>query len=323
MKNKNNLSSIGIIVFFILTLIDKFITKLPSIIYIILGSISIYLIIIGFLNEKKKQSTNKKAKTIFQASIITFLLILIYINPFYQYRNYSVMKHLENIKNEEKIEIKELIPFTFDKLYIANPYTSKEQIEKELNLKSRYIKDNNINDNYQEIIIIKDNKVISSLLVDYSIAPISSTNIIENKDNHIFKISKKDNIYYFEETLKRNKKQYKNITYTIPITWYEEKKEENQLYYIDEKSYITIKELTKYNEKNYQKNLTIIEEKDLSKEFFEIKYYKIKKDEKNIEQRIIIKEDTIYEIILYSLLKDDSKYYQELLNIIDSLEKEK
>ncbi|MGN1372132.1 MAG: hypothetical protein ACI4XM_07665 [Candidatus Coprovivens sp.] len=306
-----------------MTLIDKFLTKLPSIIYIIIGTISIYLIIVGFLNDKKKQSTNRKIKTILLTSIITFILVLIYINPIYQYRNHSVIKHLDNIKTKETIEIKELIPFTFDKIYIANPYTSKDQIEKELNLKSRYIKDNNINDNYQEIIIIKDNKVISSILVNYSITPISSTNIIENKDNYIFKISKKDNIYYFEETLKKTQKQYKNITYTIPITWYEEKKEEYQLYYIDEKSYITIKELTKYNEKNYQKNLTIIEEKNLPKEFFEIKYYKIKIDEKNIEQRIIIKDDTIYEIILCSSINDNIEYYQELLNIIDSLEKEK
>ena len=63
MKDKSILSSIGIILFFILTAIDKFILELPDIIYILVGIISIALIIIGFLCDKKKQPTKKKIKT--------------------------------------------------------------------------------------------------------------------------------------------------------------------------------------------------------------------------------------------------------------------
>lgn len=333
MKDKTYLSSIGIIIFFILTVIDKFILELPDLLYIIIGTISIILIIIGFLSDKKKQSNKRNIKTIFLTFLVTFLLILIYINPLYIYRNNQVIKHIENIQNKEQIEIKELIPFDFDKIYIAYPYTSKDQIEKDLNIKSRYIKDNNINDDYQEIIIIKDNKVISSFLVslnndNFSIQSMSSNNIIENDNQNIFQIYKENNRYYFNEISKRQEKSYKSLTFTIPGTWYEEDNEDDyKLYYLDDldnNDYMTLKELSKYNDKDYKKilekeNLTVITEENLTNQTLEIFYYKIKKDETHIEQRIIIKSDTIYEFSISSAKSRTSKYYEELLTIIDSI----
>lgn len=328
MKDKSILSSIGIIIFFLLTAIDKFILELPDIIYIIIGLISIILIIIGFLSDKKKQPTKKKIKTIILAFIITILLALIYINPLYIYRNNSLINHIESITDKEQIEINDLVPFDFDKIYVAYPYTSKEQIETTLNIKSRYIKDNNINDDYQEIIIIKDNKVISSILVSlnndsFTIQPMSSTNIIENNESNIFNISKINNKYYFNESLKRQEITYKDITFTIPGNWDEEDNEDDyKLYYLDDSGnndYMTLKELSKYNEKSYKKDLDIIEKNNLTNQYYEIYYYKIQIDETHIEQRIIIKGDTIYEFNLYSVKTRAPKYYQELLNIIASI----
>lgn len=327
MKDKSILSSIGIILFFILTAIDKFILELPDIIYILVGIISIALIIIGFLCDKKKQPTKKKIKTILLAFLITFLLTLVYINPFYLYRNYQVIKHIENITNKEQIEIKELIPFDFDRIYVAYPYTAKEQIEKDIKIKSRYIKDNNVNDDYQEIIIIKDNKVISSFLVslsndNFTIQPMSS-NIIENKNDHIFSIYKDGKKYHFNEYPKNQEMSYRNITFTMLGTWYEEDNEDDyKFYYLDDpgnNDYMTLKELSKFKEKEYKKDLDIIEEKNLTNQYYEIFYYKVKIDETHIEQRIIIKGDSIYEFSLSSEKERAPKYYKELLNIIDSI----
>ena len=130
MKDKTIFSSIGIILFFILTAIDKFIVELHPALYITIGITSITLIIIGFLHDKKKQPLKKKIKTILLALLITILITIIYINPIYIYRNIKLENHLDKIITKQEIKSKELIPFEYDKAYIIMPYNSKEAIEK-------------------------------------------------------------------------------------------------------------------------------------------------------------------------------------------------
>ena len=104
MKDKTIFSSIGIILFFILTAIDKFIVELHPALYIIIGLTSITLIIIGFLHDKKKQPIKKKIKTLLLALLITILITIIYqsnINitcPFCQ-----VLKNAHSVKTLRKI----------------------------------------------------------------------------------------------------------------------------------------------------------------------------------------------------------------------------
>ena len=74
MKDKTILSGIGIIIFFILTAIDKFFLSIPDILYITIGLISITLIIIGFLSDKRKIPSKKRNKNILIALIITIII---------------------------------------------------------------------------------------------------------------------------------------------------------------------------------------------------------------------------------------------------------
>lgn len=54
MKNKSLLPTVGIIMYIILSIINKFIIELPSLIYIIVGIISIILIVLGIIKDRKK-----------------------------------------------------------------------------------------------------------------------------------------------------------------------------------------------------------------------------------------------------------------------------
>ena len=51
---KSLLSIVGIIMYIILSMVDKIITKVPDYIYIIVGISSIIIIIIGIIKDRKK-----------------------------------------------------------------------------------------------------------------------------------------------------------------------------------------------------------------------------------------------------------------------------
>lgn len=53
MKEKSIIGSIGILLYILMSTIDRFYFKLPDYIYIIVGILSIILIIIGFIIDKK------------------------------------------------------------------------------------------------------------------------------------------------------------------------------------------------------------------------------------------------------------------------------
>lgn len=54
MKERSWLISLGIIIYIILTGIDKFVWKVPNYVYIPIAIVGIVLIIIGFIKDKNK-----------------------------------------------------------------------------------------------------------------------------------------------------------------------------------------------------------------------------------------------------------------------------
>ena len=54
MKNKSILPTIGIIIYLILSIVDKFIVKIPWYLYTSIGIFSITIIIIGIIKDRKK-----------------------------------------------------------------------------------------------------------------------------------------------------------------------------------------------------------------------------------------------------------------------------
>lgn len=54
MKEKNILITIGIAIYAILAVVDKFICHISNVVYIPIASVGIILILIGFIKDRKK-----------------------------------------------------------------------------------------------------------------------------------------------------------------------------------------------------------------------------------------------------------------------------
>ena len=67
MKNQNIFISLGIVIYIVMSGIDKFVYRLPNMVYIPIAILGIILILIGFLKIKKRQSlTNVSKKMLFK-----------------------------------------------------------------------------------------------------------------------------------------------------------------------------------------------------------------------------------------------------------------
>ena len=66
MKERSFIGSLGILLYVVLSLIDRFFYKIPDYIYIPLMVLGIVIIIVGFVIDKKnnKQNTGIKQKTL-------------------------------------------------------------------------------------------------------------------------------------------------------------------------------------------------------------------------------------------------------------------
>ena len=177
----------------------------------------------------------------------------------------------------------------------------------------------------KHIIIIKNNKVISSIFipVNINIQAISDDNSITIKKDTYYYVYKNNNDYNLIETPISKEETYYDITYTIPGLWWEEDDEEpGKFYYLDINDNIenlTIKTLDNFKESKYLKNLEVLETENLTNQFYEIFYYKIKKENNYVEQRIILKDEKTYEFILYSKESNSVLYKNKLLDIIESI----
>lgn len=190
-------------------------------------------------------------KIIIITTIIILLIIFIYlINPLLLIRNKKVINHLDSLQSKEYITRKDLIPFDYDKLHIIYPYTPKEFTESELGIKSIHIKENN-NDNHYDLLIIKNNKVISN--------PSISTNISiqlfdkEEKNTRI-RVLKTEEGYSFIEQYISYEDTFYDITFTLPGSYWQEDNEDIRMYYldIDSDDYLTIERKNKINKKDFQ-----------------------------------------------------------------------
>lgn len=192
-----------------------------------------------------------KKKIIIITIILLLLIISIYlINPLLIIRNNKVINHLDSLQTKEYITRKDLIPFDYDKIYFQNPYTSKKDIEKEIGIKSRYIKENN-NDNLYNLLIIKNNKVISNPSISMNI---SIQLFDKEEDNTRIKVLKTEEGYSFIEQYITYEDTFYDIKFTLPGSYWREDNEDIRMYYLDIDSgdYLTIERKDKINKKDYQ-----------------------------------------------------------------------
>ena len=236
-----------------------------------------------------------KRKLIILTTIMVLITILIYItNPLLIIRNNKVINNFDELQTKEYITRKDLIPFDYDKIYIQNPYTSKKDIEKEIGIKSRLIKENN-NDNHYNLLIIKNNKIISN--------PSISTNISiqlfdKEEDNTRIKVLKKEEGYSFIEQYISYEDTFYDIKFTLPGSYWREDNEDIRMYYLDIDSgdYLTIERKDKINKKDYQ----LVKDNIFFKEDKETTEYTITKNKKYYIFKITSSKenkDSLYKII--------------------------
>ena len=236
-----------------------------------------------------------KKQIIIITIILLLLIISIYlINPLLIIRNNKVINNFDELQTKEYITRKDLIPFDYDKIYIQNPYTSKKDIEKEIGIKSRIIKENN-NDNHYNLLIIKNNKVISN--------PSITTNISiqlfdkEEKNTRI-RVLKTEEGYSFIEQYITYEDTFYDIKFTLPGSYWREDNEDIRMYYLDIDSgdYLTIERKDKINKKDYQ----LVKDNIFFKEDKETTEYTITKNKKYYIFKITSSKenkDSLYKII--------------------------
>lgn len=262
-------------------------------------------------------------KRIFIICIISFIVgLIIYINPLLIYRNHKILKHLDSISIKKQITPKELIPFDYDKVYIVYPYTTKKDIGAYLGIKSRYIKENH-NDNYQTILVIKNNRVISSTNVSlsYNFQPLAEYKMISKDRDTIIRIVKSDEITSFIEQKKYYEENIYDISFTLPGSYYKEDNEDIRMYYldIDTSEYLTIEKTDNFNLKKYIKN------KDITSQTEQIinnnKTYYLEINNNNTTDLIYIIDinDTYYIFSLNSTKKNTEINKGDLYNIVLSV----
>lgn len=201
----------------------------------------------------KKRSKSKKVDTIIVKKrniLITILLILligiisglIYINPLVKINNKKLVDNIQEVLTKENVTLEELIPFSFDSVYIYQPYTKKSSMENEIGIKSRFIKDNYTDTNGIEIIVIKDNKVIASIFnyLDkdgYIIEPLVYSNKLDYNDNVEFVIERYETGTFIRQIIHEYDDEFNTISYNLPGSWWKEDWEDDgYLYIIDDES---------------------------------------------------------------------------------------
>ena len=244
-----------------------------------------------------------KKKIIIIVIILLLLSIVIYINPIRIIRNKQITNNINTLKEKDYITKKDLIPFEYDEIHFLYPYTTKKDIEEYIGIKSRFIKENN-NDNHYNLIIVKNNKVISNPSIPMNI----TIQLLKAKEDTIIKILKEDGDYSFIEQNKFITDTYQNIWFTLPGSYWEEDNEELHMYYldIDRGEYLSIVKEDKIDKIKYEEQ-TINDN---------IVYYK--EELYNITYIIYIK-DKYYNFTLYSSKEYFDKDKEDLYKIIESI----
>lgn len=99
----------------------------------------------------------------------------------------------------DTVTLNEVVPFEWDSVYMPDPYASKENIEKLIGFKSASIKENWINEGMVQLIFVKDQRVVSSVLsypenLGYSIGFRNYGPRIDAKDHVRFQVENRGGI---------------------------------------------------------------------------------------------------------------------------------
>ncbi len=92
--------------------------------------------------------------------VITYAIIG---NPVVFINNEKLQNSIKSIESE-RVSLKDITPFKWDKLYTFAPYTSKGEVEEIIGFKSSDIKENNISEGMVHLLFVREDKVVASVL---------------------------------------------------------------------------------------------------------------------------------------------------------------
>lgn len=217
---------------------------------------------------KKKTSNKNKLLLVLLVLNIILICFLFYINPMQVYRNHKFKDNIVTLLDKETITLEELIPFEFDLVYLFEPYSTKENIEKTIGFKSRFVKDNSTDKLGTEVIVVKDEKVISSIFVNlkedgFTIKRLFVNPCLNYSTKINFRIEKSDSGIIIRQYAKDYEVKYEDIKFVISSDWIKKSWDgEEELYYfkdnkndtfvVSKKSELTLDQFKKNLEKDYK-----------------------------------------------------------------------
>lgn len=213
----------------------------------------------------KMLKKNKKIVTIVSCVILGLIvigvLVILYINPAYQKRNKLLIDNIDKLLVNEEVTLEELIPFDFDSVYLFEPYSYKKDMESQIGIRSRFIKDNYTDNLGTEMIVVKNNKVISSTFIKlekngFIIEGLIYSNKLDKNSNVVFEIKKHETGVFIRQKLKYYNDSFEDIVYTVPGEWWKESLEVNgYFYYVDDDSqnYLIIRNEELFTKNNFVK----------------------------------------------------------------------
>lgn len=191
---------------------------------------------------KKNKKLTKLVSLIILGIIVIGLLIVLYINPVYQNNNKLLLNNIESLLDKEEVTLEELIPFDFDSIYLFEPYSYKKDMESQMGIRSRFIKDNYTDNLGTELIVVKNKKVISSVFIKlekcgFIIEGLVYSNKLDKNSDISFKLTKSDLGVFIRQKLNYYNDSFYDILYTVPGEWWKEDwEEEGYFYYVNEDS---------------------------------------------------------------------------------------
>ncbi len=106
----------------------------------------------------------KRKKVILSIIAAVLILLMAYIvigNPFVLINNFKLQQSVTSITSKS-VELNQIVPFAWDTVYTFAPYTSKDEIENTIGIKSNSIQET-VSEGMVHLIFVKNKKVVASV----------------------------------------------------------------------------------------------------------------------------------------------------------------
>lgn len=140
----------------------------------------------------------RRVKALICVALVLVIGYLVVGNPIV-FINNRKLKHAIREITADTVTLNEVVPFEWDSVYMPDPYSSKEKIEKLVGFRSASIKENWINEGMVHLIFVKDRRVVASVLsysenLGYSIGFRNYGPRIDAEDHVKFRVENKGGI---------------------------------------------------------------------------------------------------------------------------------